>query len=90
MKNGTIEKIIDNTIVLSDGSEYEIDTIVMCSGYQFAFPFLTKNNDKLITLTHRNKNIETLYNKIFCANDPDLMFVGLIDETVFALFISER
>jgi hypothetical protein len=33
MKNGTIEKIIDNTIVLTDGSEIEIDTLVMCSGY---------------------------------------------------------
>jgi len=67
----------------------KIDTFICTTGYSYSFPFF-KEEDGLVKVTCRNKYIDSLYKRIWCVSEPDLMFVGTHDETVLLMSIIEK
>jgi hypothetical protein len=72
-----------------------IDTIILCTGYQLAFPFLGQLNDHSISATEADDTvlvtdgtqIHNLHDDIFYIPDPTLAFVGIPFYTAtFSLF----
>ncbi|MFF5185855.1 flavin-containing monooxygenase [Streptomyces sp. NPDC000345] len=59
-------------VFFEDGSVEEIDTIIYCTGYDIAFPFLS---DELIGL---KDNDPQLYHRVAAPAHPGLYFIGLV------------
>ncbi len=60
-----------------DGTEREIDAIIMCTGYQHYFSFL---HDDLTLRTWNRLYPENLYKGIFWIDNPKLMYLGMQDQ----------
>lgn len=88
MKSARIAELKnDNTVIFDDGSVEQHDVIILCTGYQMSYPFLKEEG--LVKLTHKNK-YWPLYKRIFCIDDPRLMFIGQHDTGFLEHFIRER
>lgn len=61
----------------ADGSTKEIDSIIMCTGYQHALGFL---DDELRLRTNNVLYPEKLYKGIFWLDNPRLMYLGMQDQ----------
>ncbi len=60
-----------------DGSQREVDAIILCTGYQHYFPFLADN----LTLRTCNRLYpEDLYKGIFWMDNPKLIYLGMQDQ----------
>ncbi|MFD7934066.1 NAD(P)/FAD-dependent oxidoreductase [Streptomyces sp. NPDC059755] len=59
-------------VFFDDGSVEEIDTIIYCTGYDIAFPFL---EDELID---SGDNDPGLYHRVAAPDRPGLYFIGLV------------
>ncbi|KAJ5336188.1 Dimethylaniline monooxygenase [Penicillium brevicompactum] len=81
---------------LKDGHSLEgIDAIILCTGYQLAFPFLGELNDHSLLATEADDTVlvtdgtqvHNLHKDIFWIPDPTLAFVGIPFYTAtFSLF----
>ena len=85
---GRIERIEKDTVFITNGEKLQVDTIIACTGYQFAFPFLKKSQE-LITVSHNDSYFSPLYKMTFCIKEPNLCFVGNIDHTCFIQKLTE-
>ncbi|KAJ5902977.1 hypothetical protein N7504_005360 [Penicillium tannophilum] len=74
---------------------HNIDRIVLCTGYQMAFPFLPQYNNSSVPVTEADDStlitdgtqIHNLHRDIFYIPDPTLVFVGIPFYTAtFTLF----
>lgn len=84
------------TIHLAHGASISgIDKIIICTGYQFALPFLPQYSDSQATpetagdhiLTTDGGQVHNLHQDIFYIPDPTLAFVGIpLFNTTFTLF----
>ena len=63
----------DGTATFDDGQHRKIDAILLCTGYNYSFPFL--HNDCGIQV--RNNRVTHLYKHIFNTKYPTLSFIGL-------------
>ena len=63
----------DGTVCFDDGKQKKVDAILLCTGYNFSFPFL--HNDCNIQV--RNNRVTHLYKHIFNTKYPTLSFIGL-------------
>ncbi|CAG8153127.1 unnamed protein product [Penicillium salamii] len=81
--------------IKSGGILEHIDVIILCTGYQLAFPFLDQLNDYSLSATQADENvlvtdgtqIHNLHKDIFYIPDPTLAFVGIPFYTAtFSLF----
>lgn len=61
----------------TDGSSKEFDSIVMCTGYLFHFPFMP---DELRLQTHNCLYPDNLYKGIFFQSNPKLIYLGMQDQ----------
>ncbi|XP_021366317.1 dimethylaniline monooxygenase [N-oxide-forming] 2-like isoform X2 [Mizuhopecten yessoensis] len=61
-----------NRVVFKDGSEEDIDDIILCTGYSYSFPFLA---DDVIQL--KDERITPLYKHLVHIKYNNLLFVGL-------------
>lgn len=61
----------------ADGTSKHFDSIVMCTGYLFHFPFLP---DELRLKTHNCLYPDNLYKGIFFQNNPQLIYLGMQDQ----------
>ncbi|MGO3228116.1 MAG: NAD(P)-binding domain-containing protein [Oceanisphaera sp.] len=61
----------------ADGSTKQFDSIVMCTGYLFHFPFLP---DSLRLQTHNCLYPDNLYKGIFFQPNPKLIYLGMQDQ----------
>ncbi|XP_063988409.1 uncharacterized protein LOC135168305 [Diachasmimorpha longicaudata] len=77
-------RIIDitgNNLTFSDDTSVQVDDIIYCTGYQFAYPFLSKK----IELSTADKNVEPLYKYLVHITSPNLFFMGVPDSLNFLL-----
>ncbi|WP_345196923.1 NAD(P)-binding domain-containing protein [Kistimonas scapharcae] len=75
-QHALIESCDNRTIRLRDGEILNnIDSIILCTGYQYHFPFISGSLASLIKNTGRN--VGPLYMDIFCPLLPELAFIGL-------------
>src|SRR5262249_4058263 len=57
-----------------DGQSAEVDIVILCTGYQYSFPFL----DPALRLRTRKRVCpEGLYKGIFLQQDPRLIYLGM-------------
>jgi len=85
---GEIENVIDEkSIKFSDGTVHEADTLIFSTGYMFNFPFLDLEKDNFVDFdpkAFRGKFMGPIYKRFVCIRDPDLFFIGLIDDSSLA------
>ena len=67
-----IDRFEGSKVFFVDGSAYEIDVVVYCTGYKVSFPFL---DDKVV---RAEDNHIDLYRRVVDPDHPGLYFVGLI------------
>ena len=64
----------DGTVHFVNGESRVVDDIILCTGYQYNFPFLS--NDSGITV-EAGKRVKHLYKHTFNIEHPSVVFVGL-------------
>ncbi len=75
-QHSPIECCDTRTIRLTDGEILkDIDSIILCTGYQYHFPFISGSLASFIKNTGRD--VGPLYMDIFCPLLPELAFIGL-------------
>ena len=70
---GAISRIKSDSVLLEDGCEVEVDTILMCTGYAYSYPFL---GDKCGITVDRDR-ITPLYKHLIHTQYPTLCIVGI-------------
>ena len=64
------------SVEFEDGSvEENIDAIIMCTGYEFTFPFLDPTCR--VTVSEDGRNVHNLYMQVFNMDHPSMAFIGL-------------
>ena len=65
----------DRTVHFENGESRMVDEIVLCTGYQYSFPFLT--NESRIKIEAGGKHVTPLYKHMFNIVHPSMAFIGL-------------
>lgn len=84
---GGITRIEGRTVYFKDGETFEADTILLCTGYEWAFDFLedpgvdssisaTVSSDLAVPVVRNRARVDPLHNQVFFCNNPTLAFVG--------------
>lgn len=74
------ERIEGNKVILQNGEVlYDVDTIILCTGYIYRFPFL---EGELDDIELNGPTMGPLYLNMFYPTDPSLIFLGLPRFTV--------
>ena len=79
-------------MIYEDGSEENFDMIIYTTGYKFSYPFLDQN-DNIIAFDEKidhGNYFGPLYRKMFAINNPNVIFIGLIERTVILILTLER
>ncbi|XP_068215073.1 uncharacterized protein [Palaemon carinicauda] len=63
----------ENGFNLGDGSHIEADVIMFCTGYEFSFPFLTKE----CGITVEDNVVKPLYKHLIHSTYPSMAFIGI-------------
>lgn len=71
--SGTSHVSEDGSVVLDDGSSLEVDAIILCTGYEYDFPFLSAE----CGISVCNHRVQPLYKHIFNIHHPSMAFIGL-------------
>ncbi len=71
-----IERLEPDRVIFVDGSSFECDVIIACTGYCFAFPFLAQAHPGLM---RQALNPRALYKHMIIPElGPDLAWIGLV------------
>jgi len=54
-----------------------VDRIIFCTGYEYDFPFLTQNENNIITCVPGEQRVFPLYKQLWHARYPNIAFLGL-------------
>jgi len=72
-----LTKVSGNTCTFKDGSSKEIDAIILCTGYQHHFPFMSPE----LTLQTANRlATANLYKGVVFNDNPALFYLGMQDQ----------
>ena len=72
-----LTRLEDRTAHFIDGTQREVDAIILCTGYQHHFPFIA---DELTLRTYNRLYPENLYKGIFFIDNPKLIYLGMQDQ----------
>ncbi|XP_061188988.1 flavin-containing monooxygenase 3-like [Saccostrea echinata] len=67
-----IVRMTETTVVFSDGTEAEVDSVIFCTGYKYSFPFLQEG-----LISTKNERVTPLYKHMVHIEYPSLIFVGI-------------
>ena len=67
-----IERLRGRQVILKDGVVVEPDLLMLCTGYEYSFPFLSATK-----IQAHNQHVIPLYKHIVHMHDDTLMFVGI-------------
>ncbi|CAG9813294.1 unnamed protein product [Phaedon cochleariae] len=68
-----IDEIFEKSVKFIDGTEEEIDDIILCTGYRFSFPFLTPECDVEV----EDYYVKYLYKHTINVEHPTMAFLGM-------------
>lgn len=68
-----IERLTKDSVVFLNGEEEKIDTLMLCTGYRYKFPFLSESCDIHI----EDERVTPLYKHIIHTKFPTLSFIGI-------------
>ncbi len=63
----------DGSVLLDNGNRLLVDSVVLCTGYKYDFPFLSEDCRVRVS-SHR---VQPLYKHIFNIHNPSMAFIGL-------------
>ena len=92
IKTGNVTQIKESSVVFGDQSEEPIDTIIYATGYKFWYPFFDPN-DKIVEFDEGGnwgRYFGPIYKKMFCVNEPGIIFIGLVEKLLSIMSIFER
>ncbi|CAI2366805.1 unnamed protein product [Moneuplotes crassus] len=92
IKSGNIDEIKEDSVVFGDGSEEQIDTIIYATGYKYSFPFIDPDQ-KIVEFDSKGTNgsyFGPLYKKMFCINEPNIFFIGVVERILIIHSTYER
>jgi trimethylamine monooxygenase len=72
-----LTKVDGKTAHFKDGTSRDVDAIILCTGYQHAFPFMS---DDLTLRTANRLATAMLYKGVAFAPNPDLFYIGMQDQ----------
>ena len=72
-----LQKVEGNTCTFKDGSQRDVDAIILCTGYLHYFPFLP---DDLRLQTANRLATANLYKGLVWVDNPKLMYLGMQDQ----------
>lgn len=72
-----LTKVDGKTVHFKDGTSRDVDAIILCTGYQHAFPFMS---DDLTLRTANRLATAMLYKGVAFAPNPDLFYIGMQDQ----------
>ena len=72
-----LEKVEGNTATFKDGSQKDVDAIILCTGYLHSFPFM---DEELELKTNNRLYPISLYNGVVWEDNPALMYLGMQDQ----------
>ena len=72
-----LQKVEGNTATFKDGSQRDIDAIILCTGYLHHFPFMAEN---LKLKTNNRLYPVSLYKGVVWEHNPKLMYLGMQDQ----------
>jgi len=70
-----IDHMTSDAAILKNGERAEVDTLILCTGYRFAFPFLS--DDCKPAILHDGQVVDGLYWHLIHAAFPTMSFVGI-------------
>jgi hypothetical protein len=83
--SGFIKEFLDaKTVLFSDDSIEEIDTVIFATGYKLKFPYLDHKVDKIIDhdeKEHRGVFFGPTYRRFISIREPSMFFLGYIAHT---------
>ena len=71
---GGIQSINGKSILLQDGMDLGVNTLLFCTGYSYKYPFLAKS--KLIKISE-DERVMSLYHHMIHTAYPTLSFIGI-------------
>ena len=79
-----LTRLDGKTAHFKEGGSREVDAVILCTGYQHAFPFL---EERLALKTRNRLYPPNLYKGIFWEDNPRLMYMGMQDQYyTFSMF----
>jgi trimethylamine monooxygenase len=72
-----LQRVENRTVFFKDGTSREVDAIILCTGYQHHFPFLT---DDLRLKTANRLWPLGLYQGVVWEENPKLLYIGMQDQ----------
>jgi len=70
-----IDRMTSDAAILKNGERVEADALILCTGYRFAFPFLS--DECRPAIQHDGQTIDGLYLHLIHSNFPTMSFVGI-------------
>lgn len=67
------EIVGSNLVKTSDGEIYEVDSIILCTGYLYDFPFM----DDGVKISNCNQRLYPLYKHLVDARYPNIIYLGI-------------
>lgn len=69
-----VERFTENGAIFKDGSEENFTDVLLCTGYNYSFPFLSMD----CGITIEENYIAPLYKHIININIPNMAFIGMV------------
>ena len=72
-----LQKVEGNTCTFKDGTQRDVDAIILCTGYKHHFPFMP---DDLRLVTDNRLATANLYKGVVWVENPKLFYLGMQDQ----------
>lgn len=72
-----LQKVENNTATFKDGTQKDVDAIILCTGYKHHFPFM---ENSLRLRTANRLATADLYKGVVWAHNPKLFYLGMQDQ----------
>ncbi|MGI9389844.1 MAG: NAD(P)/FAD-dependent oxidoreductase, partial [Boseongicola sp.] len=72
-----LQKVEGNTCTFKDGTQRDVDAIILCTGYKHHFPFMP---DDLRLVTENRLATANLYKGVVWVDNPKLFYLGMQDQ----------
>ena len=71
-----VKELRENSAVLANGEELFIDSVILCTGYKYDFPFLPENCQPMTADDTKIQRLSRLYKMTVHVDEPNLYFIG--------------
>ncbi|XP_047994726.1 senecionine N-oxygenase-like isoform X1 [Leguminivora glycinivorella] len=74
VKRPDVQELNETGVVFVDGSFEEVDDVILCTGYEYDYPFLDSSSG----LTFSTISVVPLYKYMVNIHEPSMVFMGLV------------